>query len=105
VQSKTLAERRAWELMESAGRRADLSTINPSFILGPLLNQDPGISGALILRLLTGSVPAAPRFFLLVIDVRDVAAVHLAAMRAIRGRRENVLSPLRTIFRSCKWRR
>jgi len=81
VQSKTLAEQRAWEIMESAGRRADLVTVNPSLILGPLLNKDPGTSGALVLRLLKGSIPAAPRFIFSLVDVRDVAAVHLGVMR------------------------
>jgi nucleoside-diphosphate-sugar epimerase len=80
VQSKVLAERRAWELMEEAGRRQDLCAINPSLILGPLLNKDPGTSGALVLRLLKGSIPAAPRFIFSSVDVRDTAAIHLAAM-------------------------
>ncbi len=80
VQSKTLAEQRAWELMEEAGRRDDLVTVNPSLILGPLLNKDPGTSGALVLRLLKGSIPAAPRFIFSAVDVRDVAEVHIKVM-------------------------
>ncbi|VAW19922.1 Dihydroflavonol-4-reductase [hydrothermal vent metagenome] len=80
TQSKTLAEKKAWELMEEAGRRNDLVTINPSLILGPLLNKDPGTSGALVLRLLKGSIPAAPRFIFSMVDVRDVAEIHIKAM-------------------------
>ena len=80
VQSKTMAEKKAWEIMERAGRRRDLATINPALILGPLLDDDPGTSGALVLRLLKGTIPAAPRFNLSIIDVRDVAAAHIAAM-------------------------
>ncbi|KKB86845.1 hypothetical protein VW29_00105 [Devosia limi DSM 17137] len=82
VQSKTLAERRAWDLMDAAGRHNDLVTINPSAILGPLLDEDPGTSATLVQRLLNGSVPAAPRIPLVIIDVRDVAAAHVAAMTA-----------------------
>lgn len=81
-QSKTLAERRAWELMAAAGRRDDLVAINPSGILGPLLDEDPGTSAALVSRLLDGSIPAVPRVYMALIDVRDVAALHVAAMTA-----------------------
>ena len=82
IESKTRAERRAWELMAAAGRTADLATINPSVILGPLLDEDPGTSAIIVQRLLNGSVPAAPRIPLVLVDVRDVAAAHIAAMTA-----------------------
>jgi dihydroflavonol-4-reductase len=80
TESKTRAERRAWEMMEAAGRKGDLVAINPSGIFGPLLDDDPGTSAQLVIRLLNGSVPAAPRFNFAVIDVRDVAAAHVAAL-------------------------
>ncbi|UYN98662.1 MAG: NAD-dependent epimerase/dehydratase family protein [Devosia sp.] len=80
VESKTRAERRAWQMMDDAGRRADLATINPGAIFGPLLDEDPGTSALLVRRLLDGSVPAAPRIPITPVDVRDVAAAHLAAM-------------------------
>ena len=81
-ESKTLAERRAWEIMERAGRRDALAVINPSGIFGPLLDEDPGTSAILIQRLLNGSVPALPRIPITIVDVRDVAAAHVAAMTA-----------------------
>ncbi len=89
TQSKTLAEKKAWELVEDAGRRDDLRVINPSFIMGPLLNADPGTSGAIILRLLKGEMPAAPRLSFPCVDVRDVAALHVMAMTSTKaaGRR------------------
>jgi nucleoside-diphosphate-sugar epimerase len=80
AESKTRAERRAWELMREAGRQKDLVTINPSAILGPLLDKDPGTSAMLVIRLLNGSVPAAPRISFVIVDVRDVAAAHVAAL-------------------------
>lgn len=80
VRSKTFAERKAWELMDAANRHNDLSVINPSFILGPLLNNDAGTSGALVTRFLSGSLPAAPKIGFPCIDVRDVAALHVLAM-------------------------
>jgi nucleoside-diphosphate-sugar epimerase len=89
TESKTRAELEAWSIMEAAGRRDDLAVINPTVILGPLLDADTGTSAFLVKRLLDGSAPAAPRFSLGIIDVRDVAALHLNAMRSPRagGRR------------------
>ncbi|HEY8596742.1 MAG TPA: NAD-dependent epimerase/dehydratase family protein [Devosiaceae bacterium] len=78
--SKVRAERHAWQIMEQAGRRDDLAVINPSGIFGPLLDEDPGTSGAILARLLNGGVPAAPRLAFPVVDVRDVAALHVIAM-------------------------
>ena len=82
VESKTRAERAAWEVAERHGRGADLAAINPAFILGPLLDDDPGTSVGLIRRLLRGGAPAAPRFAFSIVDVRDVAVLHVAAMTA-----------------------
>lgn len=80
VQSKLRAERAAWSIVEAAGRQQDLVTINPSAILGPLLDSDPGTSGELVVRALRGEMPAAPRIFLPSVDVRDVAEAHVKAM-------------------------
>src|SRR5690606_27132253 len=80
VESKRRAEGAAWELMDEAGRRADLATINPGVIFGPLLDDDPGTSVVLLKRMFDGSLPAAARVSFIVVDVRDVAAAHVAAM-------------------------
>lgn len=80
IESKTRAERRAWELMRAAGREADLVAINPGVIFGPLLDNDPGTSATLVQRLLNGSIPAAPRIPVVAVDVRDVAEAHVKAL-------------------------
>lgn len=80
IESKTRAERRAWAIMDEADRHADLAVINPSAIFGPLLDNDPGTSAMLVKRLMDGSVPAAPKIPITAVDVRDVAAAHVAAM-------------------------
>jgi dihydroflavonol-4-reductase len=89
VESKTRAEKEAWAIMDRAGRRDDLTAINPGAIFGPLLDDDPGTSIGLLKRMFDGSLPAAARISFSVIDVRDVAAAHVAAMTApaARGRR------------------
>jgi len=81
MKSKTLAEREAWAIMKDAGRVTDLTTINPGFILGPLLEQDIGTSGAIIKKMMSGKFPGAPDLWLSIVDVRDVADLHIASMR------------------------
>lgn len=86
--SKVLAERTAWSIMEAAGRRDDLSAINPALILGPALDKDLSPSFLLIKRLMQGEFPIAPKFALPVADVRDVAALHVKALQGgLGGRR------------------
>jgi nucleoside-diphosphate-sugar epimerase len=84
-ESKTLAERAAWEIAEKHGRRRDLAVINPGGIFGPLLDNDPGTSLLIVKRMLDGSTPALPDMRPPVIDVRDVAAMHVIAMTALEA--------------------
>jgi dihydroflavonol-4-reductase len=79
-ESKLRAEREAWAIAEARGARDRLAVINPAAILGPLLDPDPGTSGELLLRLLSGAVPLAPRLSFSLVDVRDVAEAHVMAM-------------------------
>lgn len=80
IASKTRAERRAWALSESLGDRKRLVVINPGTMLGPLWNDDPGTSGEIVRRMLRGTMPMAPNMILDFVDVRDVAAAHVAAL-------------------------
>jgi dihydroflavonol-4-reductase len=82
TKSKYLAEKKAWELMDAAGRHDDLVVVNPAGIYGPLLDDDAGTSGSLVVRLMNGSVPALPRIAVGIVDVRDVAELHVRAMTA-----------------------
>lgn len=78
AESKVRAERRAWELVGDDPTR--LAVVNPGFITGPILDDDPGTSGATLLRFLKGRIPMVPNLSLLSVDVRDVARVQVAAM-------------------------
>ena len=82
AQSKTLAERAAWELIGAAGGATTLATINPALVCGPVLSDDFSGSVQVIERLLTGSVPGLPRLGFNIVDVRDVADLHIRAMTA-----------------------
>lgn len=76
--SKTLAERAAWDYARQTG--LELVTINPALILGPVLGERAGTSVSLVRKLLRGDVPLLPRFGVPVVDVRDVADLHICAM-------------------------
>jgi nucleoside-diphosphate-sugar epimerase len=79
--SKTLAERAAWDFIRSEGGKLEFVTINAVAILGPAL--DTHISGSfhLLKNLLNGSMKAVPDIVLNIVDVRDVADLHIRAMR------------------------
>jgi nucleoside-diphosphate-sugar epimerase len=78
--SKTLAERAAWEFITTQGRGLELSTVNPTGVLGPVLGPDYSPSLIVIRRMLDGSMPASLKFATGYVDVRDVADLHLRAM-------------------------
>lgn len=80
--SKTIAERAAWDFVAELppDRGIELVTINPGLVLGPILNDDYGTSGELVKKLMGREVPACVRVGWAMVDVRDVAAAHLAAM-------------------------
>ena len=79
VQSKTLAERAAWELADERRLRDRVATVNPGVIIGPLLTDDRSVSLQAIERLLNG-LPGMPRLGFNYVDVRDVADLQLLAM-------------------------
>jgi nucleoside-diphosphate-sugar epimerase len=89
VKSKTLAERAAWEFIAREGGALELSVVNPVGVLGPVLGPDYSTSIQLVQRLIDGAVPGCPRLSFGVVDVRDVADLHLRAMTnpAARGER------------------
>lgn len=85
--SKTLAERAAWEFMDQlepgeAGQRMELVVVNPGLVLGPILSADYGTSGEVVKKLMDRDFPAIPNLNWAVVDVRDVAAAHVAGMTA-----------------------
>jgi nucleoside-diphosphate-sugar epimerase len=79
VRSKAIAERAAWECIRSEGGALELTAINPTGIFGPVLGPDGSSSVELITRLLN-RMPGCPRLFFGIVDVRDIAALHVRAM-------------------------
>ena len=89
VKSKTLAERAAWDFVATAGRGLELSVVNPVGVFGPVLGPDYSTSVLIVQRLMDGAVPGCPRVYFGIVDVRDVADLHIRAMThpAARGER------------------
>jgi nucleoside-diphosphate-sugar epimerase len=89
VKSKTLAERAAWDFVAREGGQLELSVINPTGIFGPVLGNDFAGSIGIIKALMDGSMPATPKIYFGLVDVRDVADLHIRAMTdpAAKGER------------------
>lgn len=89
VKSKTIAERAAWDFIEREGGGLELAVVNPVGVLGPVLGPDFSTSILLVERLLQGAIPMAPKASFGLVDVRDVADLHIRAMTdpAARGER------------------
>ncbi len=87
--SKTIAERAAWDFIAKEGRALELAVVNPVAVFGPVLGADYSPSIMVIQRLMDGAVPGCPRMYFGVVDVRDVADLHLRAMTnpAAKGER------------------
>lgn len=82
IRSKTYAERAARDRMAQYGIGMEFVTVNPSAVLGPVLGGDFSASLLLIKKLLDGALPGLPRLGFAVVDVRDVADLHVRAMTA-----------------------
>jgi dihydroflavonol-4-reductase len=82
TRSKTIAERAAWDYMREQDAVERLVAVQPGAIIGPVLGKDRSYSLQAVDRMLTGRMPGLPRLGFSFIDVRDVAALEVAAMSA-----------------------
>jgi dihydroflavonol-4-reductase len=80
ARSKTIAEKAAWDLIGSQGNGTTLAVVNPALVLGPVFGPDYSDSVQVVERLLKGRIPGLPHLGFCVVDVRDVADLHLRAM-------------------------
>jgi dihydroflavonol-4-reductase len=78
--AKTVAEKAAWDFMASHDGPMTLTTILPGAVFGPILSPDSIGSVRIIERMLKGSMPGSPRIGLEIVDVRDLADIHVRAM-------------------------
>jgi dihydroflavonol-4-reductase len=79
AKSKVLAEQAAWHLARDMSM--ELTTVLPGFVTGPALGGPADSESAHIVSdLIAGRRPGVPDFALGMVDVRDVARLHLKAL-------------------------
>lgn len=99
VKSKTLAERAAWDFIAAEGGTLELSVVNPVGVFGPVLGPDYSTSILLVQRLMDGAMPGCPRLTFGIVDVRDVADLHLRAMTNPAAKGERFLATVGDFMR------
>ncbi len=91
TQSKTLAEKAAWDFIaEQSGDALEMVSINPGGVFGPPLGTDiTGQSMNMLDQMLRGKMPMVPNAAFPMVDVRDVALLHVQAIEnpAAAGKR------------------
>jgi nucleoside-diphosphate-sugar epimerase len=79
--SKTLAERAAWNFIETEGGALELATILPVAVMGPAMGKEVSGANHIIQNMLGGKMPGFPDIWIPIVDVRDVASAHILAMQ------------------------
>jgi nucleoside-diphosphate-sugar epimerase len=92
VKSKTIAERAAWDFIASEGGSLELSVVNPVGVFGPVLGPDYSTSILIVQRMMDGAIPGCPKISFGVVDVRDVADLHIRAMTQPAAKSERFLA-------------
>lgn len=82
IQSKTVAERAARDWVAREGGGLEYVSICPSVVLGPVWSRDYSASVVIVKKLLDGSIGRCPDIGFGVVDVRDVADLHVRALTA-----------------------
>ena len=90
--SKTVAERAAWDFLATEGGTMELSVVNPVLVLGPMLGRDDSSSLEVIRRIMAGEIPGFPEIGFGIVDVRDVASLHVTAMERAEAAGERFLA-------------
>lgn len=90
--SKTRAEKAAWAFVANEAPMMKLTTVNPVLVAGPALDGNIGTSLEVIERVLKGADPMQPRFGLPIVDVRDVADMHVKALQTPASEGERLLA-------------
>jgi len=81
IKSKTVAEKAAWDFLKNHGGDLELTVVNPVGIFGPIIGDIvPASFDGVIEALIGGTVTESPAFTFGVVDVRDLADIHIKAM-------------------------
>lgn len=104
TKSKTLAERAAWDYIAAEAPELELTTINPVLVAGAPLDKHFGASVSVVERILNAKDPFLPDLSFSIVDVRDVAAMHVRAISkdAAKGERFIASAGSRTFVQIAK---
>lgn len=104
TKSKTLAERAAWDYIAAEAPELELTTINPVLVAGAPLDKHFGASVSVVERILNAKDPLLPDLSFSIVDVRDVAAMHVRAIStdAAKGQRFIASAGSRTFVQIAK---
>ena len=92
IKSKAVAEKAAWDFIKKEGGSLELTTICPTGIFGPVLSADLSSSIELIRSMLKGQMPACPKLYFGIVDVRDVVDLQIAAMTSPLAKGERFIA-------------
>ncbi len=90
--SKTLAERAAWDFVKNEAPEMALTTINPSLVIGAPLDINFGSSMAIIDQLIKGTRRMLPDLRVGIVDVKDVARMHVDAIKIDATKGERIIA-------------
>jgi dihydroflavonol-4-reductase len=97
TKSKTLAEKAAWDFVKTQAPQIELTTINPVLVLGAPLDNNFGSSISVVERIMKGKDPMLPDLKFSIVDVRDVAQMHVQAIKNDATKGERILAASETI--------
>ncbi len=80
AKSKTLAELAAWDFVKTTAPDMQLTAVNPGMVLGAPLDDHFGTSVQVLERLLRALDPMMPRMGFPLVDIKDVADMHVNAI-------------------------
>ena len=84
AKSKTIAEQAAWDFIRDSevDNPPELVSINPGGVFGPAIGDNlSGTSMSMASKILQGKIPMVPNAAFPMVDVRDVAKLHVAALK------------------------
>ena len=104
TKSKTLAEKAAWKYIETEAPELELTTVNPVLVVGAPLDKHFGSSVSVVERILQAKDPMLPDISFSLVDVKDVAAMHVKAISidASKGQRFIASAGSRTFVQIAK---
>ena len=98
VVSKAKAELSAWDYAKVQGFESKLTVVNPGLVFGPAIGTSYGSSLNLIKQMLAGEFPRAPKVAYPVVDVRDIAELHVEAMIQDKAKGRRLIGASNTLW-------